>query len=473
MNNIVRIVALTIKNFKNVGNGKIVMPSCLKKEFVNDSSEVLGIYGQNGSGKTAVVDAMFFLQKILVGSTLDEDIAEYLTTGSQSAEIEVDFNIFIEKVVFEVTYKVVLKREDKSIVIDKESLSCAKNENGDRTNKTVFIEFDRNDSSQLFKPAIRVQELVEENKENKTDLIVAKKMAEKSRCSYIFGESSREVFCRQYSNGFRDYSDIIKTLYHFAVKDLFVIRNAHSGVITAQIILPMAFRIEENEGGSKGDLPVLLREPITLPFEEKELLHRIVDQINIVLNKIIPGLQIIVKEHGKQALDSGEDGWKVELMSKRDDQPEIPIRMESEGIVKIISILSALIQAYNQPSVCLVIDELDAGIFEYMLGELLDIFNTDGKGQLIFTSHNLRALEMLDKENIVFSTVNPNNRYIRMKNVRESNNLRKQYIKALTLGGQDEVIYDETNSLKIARAFRKAGTQDELTPIYKRSRFRT
>lgn len=86
------------------------MPSCLKKEFVNDSSEVLGIYGQNGSGKTAVVDAMFFLQKILVGSTLDEDIAEYLTTGSQSAEIEVDFNIFIEKVVFEVTYKVVLKR---------------------------------------------------------------------------------------------------------------------------------------------------------------------------------------------------------------------------------------------------------------------------------------------------------------------------------------------------------------------------
>lgn len=73
-------------------------------------------------------------------------------------------------------------------------MSCAKNENGERTNKTVFIEFDRNDSSQLFKPAIRVQELVEENKENKTDLIVAKKMAEKSRCSYIFGESSREVF---------------------------------------------------------------------------------------------------------------------------------------------------------------------------------------------------------------------------------------------------------------------------------------
>ena len=42
---------------------------------------------------------------------------------------------------------------------------------------------------------------------------------------------------------------------------------------------------------------------------------------------------------------------------------EIPIRMESEGIIKIISILNALIQAFGSPSICLVIDELDSGIF--------------------------------------------------------------------------------------------------------------
>ena len=102
----------------------------------------------------------------------------------------------------------------------------------------------------------------------------------------------------------------------------------------------------------------------------------------------------------------------------------IPIRMESEGIIKIVSILNVLIQAFGHPSICLVIDELDAGIFEYMLGDLLDIFRKSAKGQLIFTSHNLRALEMLDKESIMFSTVNPYNRYIHMKNVKESNNLR-------------------------------------------------
>ena len=164
-----------------------------------------------------------------------------------------------------------------------------------------------------------------------------------------------------------------------------------------------------------------------------------------------------MKDYGKQALDSGEDGWKVELMSVRQGKKPIPIRMESEGIIKIISILNALIQAFGNSSICLVIDEFDAGIFEYMLGELLDIFRKSAKGQLIFTSHNLRALEMLDKESIMFSTVNPINRYIHMKNVKDSNNLRSMYIRSITLGGQDETIYEETDSLKIARAFRKAG----------------
>ena len=107
------------------------------------------------------------------------------------------------------------------------------------------------------------------------------------------------------------------------------------------------------------------------------------EQINTVLCTIIPGMRIEDKDYGQQALDSGEDGWKIELMSVREGKRPIPIRMESEGIIKIISILNALIQAFANPSICLVIDELDAGIFEYMLGELLDIFQKSAKGQLI------------------------------------------------------------------------------------------
>ena len=274
--------------------------------------------------------------------------------------------------------------------------------------------------------------------------------------SYIFGKDSREIFFKKNSE-FKNYSIVIHALFDFALKDLFVIRSSHSGLISANFLLPMAFRIEKEKTGMKGDFAVPLMEPVILDIKKKDILNEIVDQINTVLYTIIPGMSIEIKDYGKQAMDSGEEGWKVELMSNREGKRTIPIRMESEGIIKIVSILNVLIQAFGNSSICLVIDELDAGIFEYMLGELLDIFNKSAKGQLIFTSHNLRALEMLDKDSIMFSTANPNNRYIHMKNVKGSNNLRSMYIRSITLGGQEEKIYEETDSLKIARAFRKAG----------------
>lgn len=433
------------------------MPNTVNKILSADKAEILGIYGQNGSGKTAIVDALYFLQKVMVGADLDQSLEDYMTIDSDTAEIFADFNIFMDGIVFEIGYTLSLSREEKEIVINREILRSAKNENGIRTNKTIFMDYQRDQTDVIFKPQKRLDEILEANKEIKTDLIVARKMAEKSNCSYIFGESSREIFCREYKNGFQQFSVIISSLFEFALKDLFVIRNTHSGVISANFVLPMAFRIENDNIGAKGDFAVPLTEPILVDEERKNLLETIVEQINIVLYTIIPGLQVTIKNYGKQSLDNGEEGWKLELMSKREGMKEIPIRMESAGIIKIISILNALIQAFGNPSICLVIDELDSGIFEYMLGELLDIFKKSAKGQLLFTSHNLRALEMIDKESIMFSTTNPDNRYIHMKNVRESNNLRNMYIRSITLGGQSEQIYEETDSLKIARAFRKAG----------------
>lgn len=457
MESVIRLSSLKISNIKNVRNGQIIMPNTCRKQLTYQTAEVLGLYGQNGSGKTAVIDTLYYLQKIMIGRSLEEEIADYLDAGSNQAEIIADFHIFTEAAIYEVSYKIILQRSVNGVDIIRETLSCAINKDNVRSNKTVFMDYQRSDRESVFTPKKRLDELIEVDMENKTDLIVARKMAEKSNCSYIFGENSREIFCRNYENHFKDYSEVIKALFKFALKDLFVIRNTHSGVISANFLLPMAFKIERNEIGMKGDFAVPLTEPVVLNEERKKILETIIEQINMVLFTIIPGMKIDIHDDGMQLTDSGENGYKIELVSIRESMPPIPIRMESEGIIKIISILNALIQAFGNPSICLVIDEFDAGIFEYMLGELLDIFNKSAKGQLIFTSHNLRALEMLDKDSIMFSTVNPDRRYIRMKNIKPSNNLRDTYLRGITLGGQDEVIYEETDSLRIARVFRKAG----------------
>lgn len=454
--NVVRLSSLTLKNIKNVKNGTIVMPLTNERKFEYGRAEVLGIYGQNGSGKTAIVDALYFLQSIMIGEALNQRILDYIDTDSLNAEINAEFNIFGDNVLYEVGYHIIFSKAEEGITIEREYLNCAINRDGYRTNKNIFMDYQKNQTEIIFKPLKRLDELVGKDKNTQMDLIVARKMAEKSNCSYIFGKDSREIFLKK-NDKFEDYARVIRALFVFALRDLFVINSSHSGVISANFLLPMAFRIEKEKTGMKGDFAVPLMEPVILDIERKNILDEIVNQINTVLYTIIPGMSIEVKDYGKQAMDSGEEGWKVELMSNRDGKRTIPIRMESEGIIKIVSILNVLIQAFGNPSICLVIDELDAGIFEYMLGELLDIFNKSAKGQLIFTSHNLRALEMLDKDSIMFSTANPNNRYIHMKNVKESNNLRSMYIRSITLGGQEENIYEETDSLKIARAFRKAG----------------
>ena len=63
-NTVVRLTSLTLKNIKNVKNGTIIMPRADEKKFEGCKAEILGIYGQNGSGKTAIVDALYFLQNI-------------------------------------------------------------------------------------------------------------------------------------------------------------------------------------------------------------------------------------------------------------------------------------------------------------------------------------------------------------------------------------------------------------------------
>ena len=218
----------------------------------------------------------------------------------------------------------------------------------------------------------------------------------------------------------------------------------------------MALKYHDDQIGAFGEVPIPLWDAGTIPSQVLELLQKVIANMNIVLEQLVPGLTIGVVNLGEQLLESGAKANRIQLVSLK-NKKAIPLRFESEGIKKIISVLQLLIVVYNQPSITVAIDELDAGIFEYLLGELLRIISEKGKGQLIFTSHNLRPLETIDRGFVAFTTVNPENRYIRMTNVKNSNNLRDFYYRDITLGEQSETVYDPTNNYEIALAFREAG----------------
>ena len=191
----------------------------------------------------------------------------------------------------------------------------------------------------------------------------------------------------------------------------------------------------------------------TISTADADFLSKLIEGMNTVLDQIVPRLRIGLFIKGDAITEKGEKGVEAELVSFKNGTP-IPLRFESVGIIKIISMLSVLMAVYNSPSVCLVIDEFDSSIFEYLLGELISIFRDGAKGQLIFTSHNLRVLEMVGKESIVFSTSDPNNRFTRIRAGKDSN-LRDEYIRALLLN-KAESISGTADSHDISRAFRLA-----------------
>ena len=189
------------------------------------------------------------------------------------------------------------------------------------------------------------------------------------------------------------------------------------------------------------------------------IIQKAIANMNTVLEQLVPGLNVRLENLGTVLLPDNNEGCSVELVSIRNGTV-LPLRYESEGIKKIISILQLLISMYNNQGVTVAIDELDAGVFEYLLGELLKIISESGKGQLIFTSHNLRPLETIDKKFIFFTTNNPSNRYIQLENVQTNNNLRYLYYRGISLGGQKEDLYDLTNNYEIALSFKEAGEFD-------------
>lgn len=79
----------------------------------------------------------------------------------------------------------------------------------------------------------------------------------------------------------------------------------------------------------------------------------------------------------------------------------------------------------------------------------------NSKGQLIFTSNNLRALESLFKDCLVFTTTNEEEKYMRMKNIKTTNNLRSTYLREAFMHEQKETLYDKANSIDIQIALSK------------------
>lgn len=502
----IRIQKIVLKNFKSVGYGEILL-DC-GKHFVpqGTQSDILGVYGQNGSGKTSLIEALSVLKQMLIGYAVPDIYVSCISALAKNAQLEYTFDLQyddgrIRKVVYSFKIEAVKNADakpnkptdsfedyidnmmdsDSSIRIYDEMLSMAGDFYGAKIKLQPVIDTSSEEVKNPFLPTSkRKYFLGDETDEILMNQSVNKRMAAKSSKSYIFMNETVLSFLELAFDS--EYVEVIKELRLYAMRYLFVVDTKYIGAIGNNFILPLFsnnvsgsaaynfitdlfFDNKEKENIEVADqvfadigMPVFL--PMYGPFVlEKSEFARIGEQfgnMNIVIGQLIPGMQIELKSLSETITKNGSVGVVVEMVTVR-DEVEMPLRYESDGVKKIISVLDLIIRAYNQKSTTIAIDEFDSGIFEYLLGEILETFQEGGRGQFIFTSHNLRPLEVIDKKFLYFTTTNAMNRYVRLKNIGKTNNLRNVYYREIVIGEQDEELYRRTQQYKIAAAFRKAG----------------
>lgn len=80
MENLIRIERIEIKGIKNVWQGVINFTEYgdIKNGNFDILKSILGIYGQNGSGKTTVLEVTKLLKNILVGNKLPDYVDKFI-----------------------------------------------------------------------------------------------------------------------------------------------------------------------------------------------------------------------------------------------------------------------------------------------------------------------------------------------------------------------------------------------------------
>lgn len=455
MENIVRFEALRFKNLKNVSNGELFFgeKKRIERGDYSDgdiSHSVLGIYGQNGSGKTTALNALRIIQCLLSGVFINPIVSGFINVDKNELYVGSDFFIKTVKGKFYVYYEVIIgKTNPNALYIKNEKISYFKV--GEKERKTNFFEFTAPDTLKSS-----FSEKLNQNDRVIYQYTAAIETSSTNNKGFAFSSIFNKKLLDIISNN-KDYMpefyDIVSALSDYALNNLAIYsinyfnENENVGI---------RFRVKNNRDGINfsGDIFVPFT-PFGLDINSFTTFKKIIKKINKVMPSIIPGYSIDINETNNPQVQRFINRVEFVMTSRRGIGKPIPLLYESNGIKKIISILSGLIDAYSHEGCLMAIDEIDSGIFEYLLGEIVYAFENFGRGQLIFTSHNMRVLEKVNYKNIFFTTTNPKNAFVQLTNVRDSNNLRDMYYKYIANG------YDENTKL-----YDMVRTEDLISALY-------
>ena len=386
MDNLIYLLNVRMSGIKSIKNEIRLdfYKKTVDKNFDPDKFRVKAIYGENGSGKTAIITGIKIFQDLMLSNQylnesknqrfLDEIInketsrftfgCEYIT-GEEESYIVYDYNFELEK------------NNKGDYVIKHESLNL-KNGNYPNNNYVNVYECDNG-------------ELININCNETVKNIIEKK---------TFNLLNKNPFMSLY---IVDYTSVIEKdkefSYNIAVM-LFLIAliNVYINEEDKHDIYFLRKTIRESHEKSSeyiNDINEILDTiSVYSGFDDNSISKSEFDKYKESVKQLTKFIQIFKRELKSIDIDAKDDGdnYRCELIFNYGNY-KVNKEFESTGIKKLVRLYSAF-KAANNYGIAFV-DEMDSNINDIYLCKLIEYFMYYGKGQLCFTMHNVDPMSLL------------------------------------------------------------------------------
>lgn len=386
MDNLIYLLNVRMSGIKSIKNEIRLdfYKKTIDKNFDPDKFRVKAIYGENGSGKTAIITGIKIFQDLMLSNQylnesknqrfLDEIInketsrftfgCEYIT-GEEESYIVYDYNFELEK------------NNKGDYVIKHESLNL-KNGNYPNNNYVNVYECDNG-------------ELININCNETVKNIIEKK---------TFNLLNKNPFMSLY---IVDYTSVIEKdkefSYNIAVM-LFLIAliNVYINEEDKHDIYFLRKTIRESHEKSSeyiDDINEILDTiSVYSGFDDNSISKSEFDKYKESVKQLTKFIQIFKRELKSIDIDAKDDGdnYRCELIFNYGNY-KVNKEFESTGIKKLVRLYSAF-KAANNFGIAFV-DEMDSNINDIYLCKLIEYFMYYGKGQLCFTMHNVDPMSLL------------------------------------------------------------------------------
>lgn len=386
MDNLIYLLNVRMSGIKSIKNEIRLdfYKKTVDKNFDPDKFRVKAIYGENGSGKTAIITGIKIFQDLMLSNQylnesknqrfLDEIInketsrftfgCEYIT-GEEESYIVYDYNFELEK------------NNKGDYVIKHESLNL-KNGNYPNNNYVNVYECDNG-------------ELININCNETVKNIIEKK---------TFNLLNKNPFMSLY---IVDYTSVIEKdkefSYNIAVM-LFLIAliNVYINEEDKHDIYFLRKTIRESHEKSSeyiNDINEILDTiSVYSGFDDNSISKSEFDKYKESVKQLTKFIRIFKRELKSIDIDAKDDGdnYRCELIFNYGNY-KVNKEFESTGIKKLVRLYSAF-KAANNYGIAFV-DEMDSNINDIYLCKLIEYFMYYGKGQLCFTMHNVDPMSLL------------------------------------------------------------------------------